>query len=469
MYRKFYLWLSLLSSGILLIFLVLAGNREVSPEWAIYQRQYKKLLEEKAADEGAKAKARALTPEIQQLYLTDLGRVDRCTNCHQGVENPMMAAAAVPFKQHSGDYLNYHPPERYGCTICHNGQGRATNKKEAHGFAHEAHWDRPLIPFSYIQSACATCHDLKALMAKGGIKVARGHELFLERGCKGCHKLDGVGGVLGKALDGVGSQPLAYFPMKHVEGERTLYSWMKEHFDDPRNIVTGSQMLATLSDVESDLLTTYVLSLRAEEVPKKFRRIPAEAGPAMTESDGEALYRMYCVACHTTGKESTYDAVFNRTIPAIMNPAFLRVADDGYLKTVLSEGRADTPMTAWKAEAAGLPEKELGKILGYLTQNRPKDRPKPFGMAGFNGNAVQGETLYKVRCMSCHGDQGQGGVGLNLRNPVVQRANPEFLALTVRDGREGTHMAPFGKKGVGLGDQDIADVVAFIRTLAGKK
>jgi mono/diheme cytochrome c family protein len=470
MYRKFYLWLSLLSSVILFIFLVLAGNREVSPEWATYQQQYKKLLLEKAGDDGARAKARALTPEIQQLYLADLGRLDRCTNCHLGVENPLMAGAAVPFKPHSGDYLKYHPPERYGCTICHNGQGRATNKKEAHGFAHDAHWDRPLIPFSYIQSACAACHDLKALPGKGGMKVSKGHELFLERGCKGCHKLDGVGGVLGKALDGVGSQPVAYFPMKHVEGERTLYSWMKEHFDDPRNIVMGSQMLAILSDEESNLLTTYVLSLRAEEVPKKYRRITGEeAGSAMAESTGEALYKMYCIACHTTGKESTYDAVFNRTIPAIMNPAFLRAADDGYLKTVLSEGRADTPMTAWKAEAAGLPEKDLNRILGYVTRNRPKDRPKPFGLAGFNGNAVQGETLYKVRCMSCHGDKGQGGVGLNLRNPVVQKADPEFLALTVRDGREGTHMAPFGKKGVGLGDPDIADVVAFVRTLAGKK
>ena len=72
-----------------------------------------------------------------------------------------------------------------------------------------------------------------------------------------------MGGVLGKAIDSVGSQPVAYFPMKYVEGERTIYTWLKEHFDDPRNIVLESEMLANLSDEESNLLTTYVLSLRA--------------------------------------------------------------------------------------------------------------------------------------------------------------------------------------------------------------
>jgi cytochrome c553 len=167
--------------------------------------------------------------------------------------------------------------------------------------------------------------------------------------------------------------------------------------------------------------------------------------------------------------DSIYDEVFKRTIPAIMNPAFLRAADDNFLKTVLSEGRADTPMTAWKADAAGLSDKQLNKILEYVTRNRPKQRPKPFEFAHFKGDKQIGSNLYKVRCMSCHGDKGQGGVGLNLRNPVVQKANPEFLAVTVRDGREGTHMAAFGKNGVGLRDQDIVDVVTYIRTLLSKK
>ncbi len=471
MYRKFYLWLSLLSGIVLLIFTVVIGQKEVSHEYRTYQAEYKDLLLKNSADEAVKKAAENLEVELQQIYVGSLDRVDRCTNCHLGVENPQMDAAEQPFSLHSGNFLKDHPPEKFGCTICHNGQGRAIDKREAHGVGHDTHWDRPIIPFEYIQSSCAACHDFGMLNEKGGQKVTRGEKLFRERGCKGCHKLDGAGGVLGKALDGVGSQPVAYFPMRNVEGERTIYSWMKEHFDDPRNIVIESEMKANLSDEESDLITTYVLSLRSEEVPRQYRRIKG-SGAEMTvvpQGEGESLYKMYCIACHATGKDSTFDEVFKRTIPAIMNPAFLKTADNTYLKTVISEGRAETQMTAWKYDAAGITDEEMGQIIEFLTRERPAGKPKPFGFAKFKVDIQFGEELYRVRCMGCHGERGEGGVGLNLRNPVVQRmADPDFLAITVRDGREGTHMAAFGKNGVGFANQDIADVIAYVRTLSKK-
>jgi cbb3-type cytochrome c oxidase subunit III len=258
--------------------------------------------------------------------------------------------------------------------------------------------------------------------------------------------------------------------MRRVEGQRTIYTWLKEHFDDPRNIVLESEMLANLSDEESNLLTTYVLSLRLEEVPKKYRRIKGMRSPGIIKNKGESLYNMYCIACHTSGKDSIYDEVFNRTIPAIMNPSFLMAADNNYLKEVISKGRADTQMTAWTAAAAGISDEDINKLIEYLTKERPEKKPVPFGFAGFKGDTNYGEELYRIRCMSCHGDKGQGGVGLNLKNPVVQKAaDPEFLAITVRDGREGTPMAAFGKNGVGLRDQDIVDVVTYVRTLSSKK
>ncbi len=471
MHKRFYLWLSLLSGVVLLIYMVFAGYKEMSPEWKAYQSEYKELLIKNAPDEALKDKAKSLEIEIQQIYLGTLNRVDRCTNCHLGAENPLMADAKIPFKLHSGNYLKNHSADRFGCTICHNGQGRAINEREAHAKGPESYWDRPIIPSEFIQSSCAACHDFEMLENKGAEKVARGEKLFRERGCKGCHKLDGVGGVLGNALDGVGSQPVAYFPMRSVQGERTIYTWLKEHFDDPRNIVLDSEMLANLTDEESNLLTTYVLSLRSEEVPKKYRRIKGIKTTKKTKDDeGELLYKMYCIACHTTGKDSIYDEVFKRTIPAIMNPSFLMAADNNSLKKVISEGRADTQMTAWKAGAAGITDEVISQLIGYLTRERPEKKPEPFGFTRFKGDAKYGEELYRIRCMSCHGDKGQGGVGLNLRNPVVQKAaDPEFLAITVRDGREGTHMAAFGKDGVGLKDQDIVDVITYVRTFSSKK
>lgn len=477
MRNRFYLWILLVSGVVLLTYMALALYRELTPEWKRYQAEYRELLIKGAGNDAAKKKARALRAEIQQIYLGTLKRIDRCTSCHIGVENTLLEKVEAPLGSHSGEHLKNHPVEKFGCTVCHYGQGRATNMKEAHGTGRETHWDFPIIPLQYIQSSCAQCHDIEMLNAKGGEKIAKGETLFRERGCKGCHKLDGIGGVLGKALDGVGSQPVAYFPMtspdavRSVRGEKTIYTWMKQHFDDPRNIVLGSEMKADFTDLESDLLTTYVLSLRSGEIPKQYRRLKVVAADSRkTADDGEALYRMYCIACHTTGKDSVNDEVFKRTIPAIMNPAFLMAVDDKYLKKVIEEGRAGTQMTAWKAAAAGLTEREINSIIGFLTKDRPKSRPEPFGFAKYRTDAVHGEELYTIRCISCHGAKGQGGVGLNLRNPVVQKAaDPEFLAITVRDGRQGTHMAAFGAKGVGLSDQDIADIVAYVRTLSDKK
>jgi mono/diheme cytochrome c family protein len=473
MRNRFYLWILFISGVLLFAFIVVTGYREVNPEWKVFQTQYKSELVKAAHDEVTKSRAANLPVEVKQTFLGNLKRVDRCVSCHVGMENPMMAKANIPIKAHSGDILKNHPVDKFGCTICHSGQGRALNKEEAHAVAHEAHWGYPLIPLQYVQSSCVHCHDFEMLRKNGGEKVVQGELLFQQKGCKGCHKLEGVGGVLGKTLDGVGSQPTAYFPMSKVRGEHNIFSWLKEHFEDPRNIVPTSEMKIDVSDRESDLLTTYVLSLRSEEMPRWYRRTKTTESVVSyvrSNQSGEALYKMYCVACHTTGKDSIFDEIFKRTIPAIKNPSFVRAAGPDYLKMVIKEGRSGTPMTAWKMSAAGLTDQEIGRLIEYVRKEALREHGvEPFKFTEYKGDGERGRELFKIRCASCHGTRGEGGVGLNLRNPVVQNsADPEFLAITIRDGRRGTHMASFGKKGVGLSNQDIADLVTFVKSLTTK-
>ncbi len=462
MNSRYYLSILLISSLVLIAFIAMALNREINPEWKEYQTEYKNFLVKNAKDESTRERAEKIDIGIQQVYVKSLKRADRCTSCHRGVENPLMADAEQPFKQHSGNYLENHAIARFGCTVCHRGQGRAMNVSEAHGEEH-MHWDFPIIPSTYIQASCAQCHDYEMLKKEGGAKVAKGEQLFRKKGCRGCHKVDRKGGDLGKDITGMGSRPFAYFSMKNVIGDHNMYNWIKQHFDDPRKIVPASEMRAFLTEEEAELLTTYMLTFVYEQMPRNYTLMKNIILP---KTDGESLYKMYCVACHSDGKTSIYDEIFQRTIPAIMNPAFTKTIDDRYLKEIIMEGRKGTQMTAWKTEAAGLTDKEINEIVRYITRDRPAGKPEPFEYSQFATSIKNGEDLYKMRCALCHGDDGKGGkrrVGINLR---LKYADPEFIAMTLRDGRAGTPMASFGEKGVGLKDQEIADVVAYVRTLS---
>ena len=46
---------------------------------------------------------------------------------------------------------------------------------------------------------------------------------------------------------------------------------------------------------------------------------------------------------------------------------------------------------------------------------------------------------------------------------------PGFLALTVSIGRKGTPMPSFGPEGEGLNNEEISDVVAYVKTFGHKR
>jgi mono/diheme cytochrome c family protein len=460
----------LISALVVFAFTGLGVNRELSNEWHQHQAQYKEILVKNAKSEIDRKRASAIeTGAIRQVFLPALNKADRCMSCHMGQENPLMAEGELPYKQHSGNFLKTHSVAKFGCTVCHHGQGRATNMREAHGLGH-TFWDYPIIPKNYIQSSCAVCHDYKMLEEEGMHTVVQGERLFREKGCLGCHKLNGVGGDLGAALDGVASRPLLYFPMVNVIGDRTAYNWQKQHFDDPQAIVDNSEMKVALTDEEAEQLTTFMFTLRKEEMPSNYKLIKNIIPKA---TDGASLYAMYCSGCHGTGQQSIYDEVLDRTIPAISNPAFLRVIDDFSLKTIVDEGRAGTQMTAWKGTASGLTKEELQVIVNHIAQSRPAQMAGPFDYDAKNRDVARGQTVYEQRCNYCHGDDGKGGgrkLGINLRNPTVQNLlKPGLLARTVLHGRQGTPMPSFGADGEGLSNDEIADVIAYVKTLSKKK
>jgi mono/diheme cytochrome c family protein len=465
--------LFIVSLATLLMLVIAIVEENVLSEWRWHQRDYRQL-QATSGDARQRELADDIRIELRQVDLPRLGTSDRCVTCHLGVDNPAMADAAQPHRAHPGKILSDHPTAEFGCTICHRGQGEATNFKEAKAI--DVHWDYPLLPRELTESSCGVCHDPGGpLMAGHAPRLASGRRLFVDRGCPSCHKLGGIGGQLGPALDGEGRKTRHELPMGPVAGEHTLANWLVQHFLDPQKVVAGSRMSPPkLTPGEIRDLTTYMLSLQGRDLPQHYIAPDAVAAwyrrlhePML---DGEILYSIYCMNCHGEGTFGRWDPFFQSFMPAVRGPGLRAMADEGFLRSQIAQGRPGTIMPGWEQHAGGLSDGQFDALLEYLMgRNEPQGivpRAAPTNLAG--GDAGRGQQLFDQNCSACHGAAGIGGIAPMLANRVfLQNAADMLIAETIVNGRADTAMPSFGgvDGAAGLTDTEIRDVLAYIRSL----
>ena len=97
----------------------------------------------------------------------DIEQVDRCQTCHMGVDRALYTAADIDplYRTHPrrSELMAAHPIEKFGCTVCHQGQGRATNDmahssirlEEHHGkerwhMVGDHHWEDPMLQVGHL-------------------------------------------------------------------------------------------------------------------------------------------------------------------------------------------------------------------------------------------------------------------------------------------------------------------------------
>lgn len=468
---KKYRWLLLFASLLTVGFLIAAAIREnYLAEWQSLQRSYRNLLRAKAGDKHGANVFRAFRIELRQVSLPQLGTVDRCVTCHVGIDDPRMVNVPRPFAVHPGTILESHPADRFGCTVCHHGQGAATSFAEAK--AESADWDYPLLPPDLTEASCTPCHDVAKLPKMLVSRLTEGMELYRRKSCGSCHKLGGRGGPLGTALDGEGAKTRHQLVMTNMKPPYTTWRWHQAHFLDPGAIVDGSLMKnPTVTEYEALALTVYILSLWQRDVPESYLapdKIEQKAfGLHPQPLAGEQIYQQYCFACHGEGSYGRWDKTFKRFIPAIRGVSLLATSSPDYLRYNISKGRPGTQMPAWEAQAGGLRTEEIAAVEGFLRSGlsgQPVAAPLP---AVSRGGADKGAVLFMNHCMGCHGPGGRGGVAPEIGNPTFSTAaSDEFIATTIRNGRKGAAMPSFQRSGTtGLGDAEIGDLLAFIRSL----
>lgn len=254
---------------------------EYDRPWKQYQKEFSRLNSSSATKHKE---------QIKQLWLTELGETDRCITCHQGADNQKFVDAPQPFRTHSGDYLKIHPVEKFGCAICHEGQGAALTVSAAHG--QTDNWNRPLLKGRMAEASCTKCHPIDSTTPSGS-KLASastfsyGRKLFLENNCTGCHVLSGY------------KRPDYIAPSLSSLGNKVSREWLAKWLKDPKAYLSKTKMPQfTLNDIEIKYISAYLLDLKTTE-PCSDKSCIVTANAATIKDGKNLVADLGCLGCHT--------------------------------------------------------------------------------------------------------------------------------------------------------------------------
>jgi cytochrome c oxidase cbb3-type subunit 3 len=192
------------------------------------------------------------------------------------------------------------------------------------------------------------------------------------------------------------------------------------------------------------------------------------ASPA-TLKKGKALFVENCSICHQA------DAIGKPGVaPSLTNPELLATASDRFFQATIRDGREDTGMPPF----SHLGRRDIRAIVGYLRSHAvgPNRAAEIDDQPDARGDPRFGKQWYANICSTCHGVAGDGyeagGTGTAIGLPgFMDQVSDGFIRETIKMGRSNTRMLPFqGPAALAdLSDQEIDDVIVYLRELAKEK
>lgn len=316
-----YVWFAVIGTALAVAMVVLC-IKEYDREWKRHQVVVKRLqtqaieekiqtLESELPSSQGKTKAKneetlarmrmvreqvlSMPVKIQQIQIDVLGRVDRCTTCHAGIEDTNLAEQENPYRGHPGKYLQWHDIGKFGCTVCHEGQGLSTD------YTHAAHrplrgldrpWQKAILPRYLIQSSCGKCHldkevPFAPLLSKGRVVIEKA-------GCSGCHKVRLYENQekIGPSLDRLGSKVNRAWLLRWLSNPREY---------DPAEGLTRPRM------PKFNLAKEQILALEAFLMADRDdAAIQRPAGEGDSEAGALLFRESRCVTCHLVEGKGGY-------------------------------------------------------------------------------------------------------------------------------------------------------------------
>lgn len=464
-----------------LLILVVHGSvfyQQFFHRWERHQTAYFDQAKSLSKNDRERAALNERSPRIEQTIVTQFGeqRVDRCITCHVAADDPRFAGHAQPLKSHpylaslgdkkkeNGSWERRHKYADFGCTVCHEGQGRGLQAQYAHGDDH--YWPEPMLGFitqepwkkeylpylkgkEYLEVSCAQCHTEENFA--GTPTIAKGRQLFFANNCYGCHKVEGISdGTLGPDLS--------------EAGHKFKIDYLWDSIVDPRSNAANSFMPKfNLKPDEVKALVVFLKSRKginfAETGLERYKTRLAEAtktegGPAAAAKEisggAELIDRFACTACHKL------DGKDGGIAPDISYAGLMR--DEKWIGDHFRDPRAvipDSIMPTFRFTDA-----QFQAMTVYLA-----GRKTPVAAT------LTGKELYKEVCARCHGEKGDGlgPIAIYLDPSPRELTKTAFMTSKPRDrfkksiaeGVAGTSMPPWAKV---MSDGQIDSLLDYIDT-----
>ena len=353
------------------------------------------------------------------------GLVDRCQSCHVGTTPQYVPALLTvtkgdlglakstdaPFSSHPDpDLIRWHSLEKFGCSPCHGGNGRAIDSvRRAHG--RYEHWLWPLYYRENFDAGCQQCHasDMVTEHATG---LNLGKQLYRQKGCIGCHRFQG--------FDNQDEQL--------VNSRQQILQLAKQKTDDELEI----PRLQKLGDKAADNAAAEKYYAQATDLTVEVSRLDTQA---------ESLEQR----AHDLQQEV-------KKVGPDLKEARMKLRREWipYWIGHTREFRPTTKMPQFRFQPG-----DIEAISAFIWQSSltgpALEHQQP-------GNAAHGKQLFESRgCLACHsmgeGDAAVGGTFAANLSRVGEKENYDYVVRWVHNARQRTRpYCPYEKRDLGPED-----------------
>ena len=365
-----------------------------------------------------------------QISVNAYNIVDRCEVCHAGIREPLELTPANlapggPGKQPDSlarafvshpnrEILQLHNPEKFGCSSCHWGNGRATTS-EIKGHGRHRFWLWPMFEKENTEAGCQQCHA-RDRVTQGAETLNLGRDLFSQRGCMGCHRYEGFD----RETDSLAAarQSIGQLEDQITANEKQV----RADTEKSATVEDENDVKKLLAHAESLRVTNSLLAARIDQMnlqAKYLMQDQKKVGPNL--KDVRIKLRKEWLPVWLENPQAFR--------PGTKMPTFWRFGvprEDAHMRD------KDGPQ-------------QIQAIAAYLWQEG-FDSKIP---AQQQGNAGHGKELFESRgCLACHsigeGDNKIGGdFAANLQR-VGEKANFDYIVRWIHNPRE--RVAPYCPK-----------------------